>query len=307
LLTGLFLLFIGTGCTKKDTTVVPSVTTLTMSASPNQVQIGGYTTIVWKSNGTSVQIMEGGEVIASGLDPTGQRTIGPFTVDTKITVEAMGENNTARQETTIKVIESLQMKLSLDSDTPTWDSSVVITVQTYFADSVKSDLPGFKGVNGTFSTPPLKVKTVYHFTAYGLGKIKSDSVVINVAAETNTQKLTNGGEYGGYRITEIDTLTHPFNTWGQDYILPCMRTSRLVFKTDGTFHEYQGSTPCWLDQPNEYANGHWHFVNNETQIDFDGTIYTINKLTLTELDWETIVPGELRPVDYIEHKCGCPV
>ena len=63
---------------------------------------------------------------------------------------------------------------------------------------------------------------------------------------------------------------------------PCEKDNYVVFKKDGTFETNEGATKCFSSDPQSEA-GTWSFVDNETKINIDGDVATIEELTSTRM------------------------
>ena len=59
---------------------------------------------------------------------------------------------------------------------------------------------------------------------------------------------------------------------------PCEKDNYLIFKKDGTYEANEGATKCFSTDPQSEA-GTWQLVDNETKINIDGDIATIEELT----------------------------
>lgn len=99
--------------------------------------------------------------------------------------------------------------------------------------------------------------------------------------KSKTELLTSGQ----WKISAM-TLT-PGSDWDMDgdidtdlYSLldACDKDDYLVFSTNGSVEYNEGATKCDQDDPQSESDS-WSFTDNETKINLDGDIYTIDELT----------------------------
>ena len=58
----------------------------------------------------------------------------------------------------------------------------------------------------------------------------------------------------------------------------CTQDDKYKFNTDNTYVLSEGVSKCNTTDPDIIASGIWHFTQNETKIQIDGTEYTIDQL-----------------------------
>lgn len=87
----------------------------------------------------------------------------------------------------------------------------------------------------------------------------------------------------------------PNNSTGWiDYpLLDCQKDDTLKLLSTGKYEQHQGVEFCFTNLPELSGKGDWFLLPGGLQVNFGNGIYTIEKLTGTELIWTTIQVGGL--------------
>ena len=183
----------------------PTGPTVTLSASPTTVAVGGASTLTWSSTNATSCTASGGWL---GTRPTsGSESTGALAASTTFTLTCTGAGGSASQSVTVAVTPAPTVTLSASPTTVVAGGSSTLTWSSTNATSCSASggWSGSKPVSGSESTGALTTTTTFTLSCTGAGGSASQSATVTVTSATNKPPVAKAGP--DQKVKEEKTVT----------------------------------------------------------------------------------------------------
>lgn len=198
----------GTGSRSVTVATVGSIPapTVSISALPTSVLVGGVSTLAWQSTNATTCVASGGWTGEKGS--SGSETVGPIDRTTTYSLACTGEGGSASADSLVSVAVAPSLTFQVDRTSLSAGESATLTWSTAGATSCSASdgWSGNKATSGSQSTGPLYSTSTFTLTCSGTGGDATRQVGIAVMA-ADPPAASGADESGGSgRLTPLALL-----------------------------------------------------------------------------------------------------